>query len=346
MPSTGPRRGRATWRESRERAAAELGYTTDPYTLIVGGGQGGIALAARLRQLDVPTIVIDRNARPGDAWRNRYKSLCLHDPVWFDHLPCIDFPQQLVLAMGVSGKANVPAFEGMDIFAGDQHHSSKHPGPDAYRGKKAVVIGANNSAHDICAALWEADVDVTMVQRSSTHIVKSDSLMDIALGGLYSEPDLISQEVADKVGKVWGRGSATAKDPVPLAVPGPAAQGTTGAHRHPVLRAAGASPGLGRGRVCQGGPDDLAGRRTGPAEVLTHPLHDHHAAALLGQRAHGLDDGRRGTVVGHRDQPARRQPMHRKQQPAPGVQHAVTDQLAGDQRRPPTHLLVCAVQGL
>ena len=243
----GAERGRQTWRESREQEAAELGYTTDPYTLIVGGGQGGIALAARLRQLDVPTIVIDRFARPGDAWRNRYKSLCLHDPVWYDHLPYIDFPKnwpvfapkdkiadwlemyakvmelncwgstecvsatydedagqwavdvvrdgerltlrpkQLVLAMGVSGKANVPAFEGMDVFKGDQHHSSQHPGPDAYRGKKAVVIGANNSAHDICAALWEADVDVTMVQRSSTHIVKSDSLMDIALGGLYSE---------------------------------------------------------------------------------------------------------------------------------------------------------------
>jgi putative flavoprotein involved in K+ transport len=26
-----------------------------------------------------------------------------------------------------------------------------------------------------------------MVQRSSTHIVKSDTLMDVALGGLYSE---------------------------------------------------------------------------------------------------------------------------------------------------------------
>ncbi|PJN92716.1 FAD-dependent oxidoreductase, partial [Amaricoccus sp. HAR-UPW-R2A-40] len=49
------------------------------------------------------------------------------------------------------------------------------------------VIGSNNSAHDICAALWEAGADVTMLQRSSTHIVKSDSLMEIGLGGLYSE---------------------------------------------------------------------------------------------------------------------------------------------------------------
>ena len=49
------------------------------------------------------------------------------------------------------------------------------------------MIGSNNSAFDICGALWENDADVTMVQRSSTHIVKSDSLMEIGLGALYSE---------------------------------------------------------------------------------------------------------------------------------------------------------------
>ena len=75
----------------------------------------------------------------------------------------------------------------MEDFAGEQHHSSQHPGPDGYVGKKVVVIGSNNSAHDICAALWEAGVDVTMVQRSSTHIVRSDTLMEIGLGALYSE---------------------------------------------------------------------------------------------------------------------------------------------------------------
>src|SRR5207302_8906376 len=52
---------------------------------------------------------------------------------------------------------------------------------------KAVVIGSNNSAHDICAALWEVGADVTMVQRSTTHVVKSDSLMELGLASLYSE---------------------------------------------------------------------------------------------------------------------------------------------------------------
>jgi len=83
---------RHTWLEDRQREAEELGHTTQPYVVIVGGGQGGIALGARLRQLDVPTIIVERNPRPGDSWRNRYKSLCLHDPVWYDHLPYIKFP--------------------------------------------------------------------------------------------------------------------------------------------------------------------------------------------------------------------------------------------------------------
>ncbi|MFK7942324.1 MAG: NAD(P)-binding domain-containing protein [Paracoccaceae bacterium] len=243
----GAAKNRPSWKEEREAEAANLGYTEQPYTVIIGGGQGGIALGARLRQLGVPTIIVEKNENPGDSWRKRYKSLCLHDPVWYDHLPYLPFPKnwpifspkdkigdwlemytrimelnywtnttaksakydeangewtvivdrdgeevtlrpkQLVLATGMSGKANVPDFPGMDRFKGDQHHSSQHPGPDAYKGKKAVIIGSNNSAHDIAAALWENDADVTMVQRSSTHIVRSDPLMKHGLGALYSE---------------------------------------------------------------------------------------------------------------------------------------------------------------
>jgi len=236
-----------SWAEKRAEEDASLGRAVQPYALVVGGGQGGIALGARLRQLGVPAIVVDKHDRPGDQWRKRYKSLCLHDPVWYDHLPYLPFPAnwpvfspkdkigdwlefytrvmevpywpkttcvsakfdaevgrwtvevdrdgerltlhptQLVLATGMSGKPNVPTLPGQDVFRGDQHHSSAHPGPDRYVGKKAVVVGSNNSAHDICKALYENGVDVTMVQRSSTHIVKSDTLMDIGLGDLYSE---------------------------------------------------------------------------------------------------------------------------------------------------------------
>ena len=86
-------RNRKTWTEKRAAEEADLGYATQPYVVIIGGGQGGIGLGARLRQLGVPTIIVEKNARPGDSWRKRYKSLCLHDPVWYDHLPYIPFPE-------------------------------------------------------------------------------------------------------------------------------------------------------------------------------------------------------------------------------------------------------------
>ena len=258
---------RQSWLERKQADETALGSTVQPYAVIIGGGQGGIGLGARLKQLGVPTIIIEKNPRPGDSWRNRYKSLCLHDPVWYDHLPYIKFPEnwpvfspkdkvgdwlemytkvmelnywgssecirasydedaeqwtveverrlddgstervvlepkQLVLATGMSGRPNVPEIAGADSFEGDIHHSSHHRDSAAYAGKQCIVLGSNNSAHDICAALWENGADVTMIQRSSTHIARSDTLMELALGDLYSERALdngVTTELADLI---------------------------------------------------------------------------------------------------------------------------------------------------
>ena len=253
---------RVTWLEKRQREQAEPADDAQPYCVVIGGGQGGIALGARLKRLGVPTLVIERHARAGDTWRSRYKSLCLHDPVWYDHLPYMPFPddwpvftpkdklgdwleaytrimeldywgstlcrkarydeatqtweveveregrtivlrpKQLVFALGVAGYPVVPEIAGAQDFEGEQHHSSRHAGGDAYRGKKVVVLGANNSAHDICADLWEHGADVTMVQRSSTLIARSDTLMELFFGGLYSETAVdagITTEQADLI---------------------------------------------------------------------------------------------------------------------------------------------------
>ncbi len=65
----GANKQRATWKERQQQEAESLGSTTQPYVLVIGGGQGGIALGARLRQLGVPSLVIDSHARPGDQWR-------------------------------------------------------------------------------------------------------------------------------------------------------------------------------------------------------------------------------------------------------------------------------------
>ena len=65
------------------------------------------------------------------------------------------------------------------------------------------MIGSNNSAFDICGALWEVGADVTMVQRSSTHIVRSDSLMEIGLGALYSEEAVAAGVTTEKADMIF-----------------------------------------------------------------------------------------------------------------------------------------------
>ena len=250
---------------SRRAAARPRSSATprQPEVVIVGGGQGGIALGARLRQLGVPTIIVERNERPGDSWRKRYKSLCLHDPVWYDHLPYIKFPENWpvfspkdkigdwlemytkVMELNYWSSTNAKSAtydEEAGRVAGRRrarrrrHHAApeaararhrhvgqaqrardpRHgrlqgrpapllaaPGAGRLQGQARVVIGSNNSAHDICAALWEAGADVTMVQRSSTHIVRSDTLMEIGLGALYSEEAVAAGMTTEKADMIF-----------------------------------------------------------------------------------------------------------------------------------------------
>jgi putative flavoprotein involved in K+ transport len=252
---------RQTWSEARRREERELGSETQPYCLIIGGGQGGLALGARLRQLGVPTIILEKNARAGDSWRNRYRSLVLHDPVWYDHLPYMPFPDHwpvftpkdkmgdwlemyarvmelnywtsatctrasfdedekiwtvevdragervtlkpshLVFATGAYGPPKLIDLPGVDVYEGELLHSSRYSNGERFRGKACAVIGAASSGHDVSVDLWESGAKVTMIQRSPTTVVKSDTLMELGFE-IFSEDALargITTEVADMI---------------------------------------------------------------------------------------------------------------------------------------------------
>lgn len=232
-----------------DRRFAEMQFDdTDPSVLVVGAGQGGLSVAASLRLLDVPTLVVEKNERVGDNWRKRYHSLVLHDPVWADHLPYLPFPdswpiytpkdkladwfesyadamelnvwtgttlldssyddeagrwtvrlarsdgservlhpRHVVLATGALGEPNVPEIPGMDEFEGTVHHSSAHQGGAPWAGKRAVVIGACNSGHDIAQDFHEQGADVTLVQRSATYVMSQVHGIPTIFGSLYYE---------------------------------------------------------------------------------------------------------------------------------------------------------------
>jgi thioredoxin reductase len=78
------------WLDLRQVATAY--DDRDPVVLVVGGGQAGLSIAARCKQLQLDTLIVDREARIGDNWRKRYHALTLHNQVQVNHLPYMPFP--------------------------------------------------------------------------------------------------------------------------------------------------------------------------------------------------------------------------------------------------------------
>jgi cation diffusion facilitator CzcD-associated flavoprotein CzcO len=78
------------WLDMR-KAAAEYA-DREPAVVVVGGGQAGLSIAARLTQLGVDTLIVDREAHIGDNWRKRYHALVLHNQLHVNHLPYMPFP--------------------------------------------------------------------------------------------------------------------------------------------------------------------------------------------------------------------------------------------------------------
>ena len=82
--------GGDNWVDVRGKARAYDDH--DPTVLVIGGAQSGLSIAARLNQLGVDTLVVERWPRIGDSWRKRYHSLALHNSIHLNHLPYMDFP--------------------------------------------------------------------------------------------------------------------------------------------------------------------------------------------------------------------------------------------------------------
>jgi len=222
--------GGMNWKDQRIRSETYQGR--DPTVLVIGGGQAGLTVAARLIRLGVDTLVIDRHERVGDNWRKRYHSLALHNHTDVNHLPYMPFPdswpnylpkdmiadwfeayawameinfwtgtelaggsydeasgqwnvvvrrrdgterslrpRHLIFANGIVGEPHIPKLPGLEDFKGDVLHTAAFTTGAQWRGKKALVLGTGNSAHDVAQDLHSNGVDTTMIQRGPTTVV-------------------------------------------------------------------------------------------------------------------------------------------------------------------------------
>jgi hypothetical protein len=239
--------GGENWSDIRRKA---IGFEDrDPAVLIIGAGQAGLSVAARLGRLGVDTLVVDRSTRVGDVWRHRYHSLALHNQVNLNHLPYLSWPphwpkylpkdmiagwletyawamecnvwnnteflgadydeaggvwsarvkqangitrvmrpRHIVMANGICGKPFTPKLPGLDSFKGKVQHTHEYDDGAKWKDKKALVIGAGTSGHDVAQDLQGHGAHVKLVQRGSITVasVKAAGLVH----SVYYEEDL------------------------------------------------------------------------------------------------------------------------------------------------------------
>jgi putative flavoprotein involved in K+ transport len=96
--------GAENWLDQRRKAVAFA--DREPAVLVIGAGQAGLAIAARLTQLGVDTLIVDRIQRVGDNWRKRYHSLTLHNEVYVNDLPYLPFPPSFPVYISKDKLAN------------------------------------------------------------------------------------------------------------------------------------------------------------------------------------------------------------------------------------------------
>ncbi|KAG5757840.1 hypothetical protein H9Q72_014020 [Fusarium xylarioides] len=87
-PDDGHMTGMVSW-ETQRKLAIEA---ADPEILIIGGGQNGLALAARCKVLNLNCLIVEKD-EVGDVWKKRYDYLSLHFPHWADDLPYFRYPK-------------------------------------------------------------------------------------------------------------------------------------------------------------------------------------------------------------------------------------------------------------
>jgi cation diffusion facilitator CzcD-associated flavoprotein CzcO len=157
------------WLDKRQASRAYA--DRDPTVLVVGGGQAGLSIAARLTQLGIDTLIIDRHERVGDNWRKRYHALTLHNQVHVNHLPYMPFPP------------NWPVYIPKDKLANWFEHYAEAMELNFWTGHELV-----EATYDDAGKVWSASLRQT---DGSLHTLRPRHVvMATGVSGIPNMPDL------------------------------------------------------------------------------------------------------------------------------------------------------------
>ncbi|MGD0846331.1 flavin-containing monooxygenase [Bradyrhizobium sp.] len=192
------------WLDLRQASTAYA--DRDPVVLVVGGGQAGLSIAARCRQLQVDTLIVDREARIGDNWRQRYHALTLHNQVQVNHLPYMPFPPNWPVYIPKDKLANwfeayVDAME-LNYWTGTEFERGAY---DEAEGRWSVVL---RRADGSTRTMHPRHVVMATGVSGIPNVPDIPTLKDFAGTVLHSSQYSDGEEWKDKAAVVIGTGNS------------------------------------------------------------------------------------------------------------------------------------------
>jgi len=193
-------------------------------TVVIGGGQAGLAVGYHLHRNGLPFLILDQNTRTGDVWRNRWDSLRLFTPAAYSGLPGMPFPgprgaypskdetadyfeayaERFALPIRTGAKVDrlTGSGDGFVVTAGDEHLDVEN------------VVVATGAYQNPRIPLFSTELHDSIVQLHSTKYRNRDQLREggvLVVGAGNSGAEIALDIVGDH--PVWLSGPDTGQEP-------------------------------------------------------------------------------------------------------------------------------------
>ena len=197
----------------------------DDGTVVIGGGQAGLAVGYHLKQRDLPFVILDAAARIGDAWRTRWDSLRVFTPARYDGLPGMRFPAPPASYPGKDQVADflesyarrfqLPVRSGTPVDAVRREGDRFRVVSGSESWSAATVVVATGAYHTPNVPSFASELDEDIVQLHSTQYRRPDQLQDgdvLVVGAGNSGAEIAMEASRDHGTRLSGRD--TGQEPV------------------------------------------------------------------------------------------------------------------------------------
>ena len=194
-------------------------------TVIIGGGQAGLAVGYHLARRERSVVIVDANQRIGDSWRERWDSLRVFTPARYDALPGWSFPaprwsyptkdEVADYLESYATRFGLPVRSGIRVDALSREHDGYvvSSGPNRYQADNVVVATGGYQAPRI--PVFARALDPSIVQFHSSQYRNPSQLRDggvLVVGAGNSGAEIAVESASDH--QTWLSGRDTGQEPV------------------------------------------------------------------------------------------------------------------------------------